>query len=99
MTKRDTKSIASFKCKKTEQIFNRNSVPKFQAIEKAALRKLDQISVSKDLNDLRTPPGNKLHPLSGDRKGQHAIKINDQWRVCFTWEDDQAHGVEIIDYH
>ena len=68
-------------------------------IERAALRKLTQLAVSSRLEDLRIPPGNRLERLRGDRSGQHSIRINDQWRVCFVWADDGAHGVEIVDYH
>jgi len=68
-------------------------------IERAALRKLTQLSVSSRLEDLRIPPGNRLERLRGDRSGQHSIRINDQWRVCFVWADDGAHDVEIVDYH
>ena len=65
----------------------------------AAQNKLAMIEAAAALADLRSPPGNRLHPLSGDRKGQHAIRINDQWRVCFVWRDGAAECVEITDYH
>ena len=69
-------------------------------IQATALRKLIQINVSNTLNDLRVPPGNRLELLRGDRAGQHSIRINDQWRICFVWaEDGNASGVEITDYH
>jgi proteic killer suppression protein len=64
-----------------------------------ALRKLDQLNAAVKLNDLRIPPGNHLEALKGRRKGQHSIRINDQWRVCFVWVTDGAHSVEIVDYH
>ena len=64
-----------------------------------AQNKLAMIEAAVVLEDLRSPPGNRLHALAGDREGQHAIRINDQWRVCFIWEDDGAHEVEIVDYH
>jgi proteic killer suppression protein len=63
------------------------------------LRKLLQLHAAVDLNFLRVPPGNRLESLSGDRSGQHSIRINDQWRICFTWRDGNAHDVEIVDYH
>lgn len=68
-------------------------------IMKAAHRKLTQIHNARCLDDLRIPPGNRLEALSGDRKGQCSIRINDQWRVCFRWRDGDAHDVEIVDYH
>jgi proteic killer suppression protein len=64
-----------------------------------ALRKLDQLEAAIGLDDLRVPPGNRLESLRGDRKGQHSIRINDQWRICFVWKGDGAHDVEIVDYH
>ena len=68
-------------------------------ILKIANRKLTQIQNARDLNDLRIPPGNRLEALSGSRKGQHSMRINDQWHICFRWQDVDAHDVEIVDYH
>ena len=68
-------------------------------IVKIANRKLMQIHSARTLDDLRAPPGNRLEALTGDRKGQHSIRINDQWRICFRWRDGDAHDVEIVDYH
>lgn len=68
-------------------------------IVKVANRKLMQIHNARTLDDLRAPPGNRLEALSGDRRGQHSIRINDQWRICFRWRDGDAHDVEIVDYH
>jgi proteic killer suppression protein len=68
-------------------------------IMKVAYRKLTQIHNAKTLQDLRSPPGNRLEALSGDRKGQHSVRINDQWRVCFRWREGDAYDVEIVDYH
>lgn len=68
-------------------------------IMKVAYRKLMQIHNARSLDDLRAPPGNRLEALTGDRKGQHSIRINDQWRVCFRWRDGHAHDVEIVDYY
>ena len=69
------------------------------SIMKAAYRKLLQIQNARTLGDLRAPPGNRLERLTGDRTGQHGIRINDQWRICFRWRDGDAHDVEIVDYH
>jgi proteic killer suppression protein len=68
-------------------------------IQDAALRKLRLINNAERLEDLRVPPGNRLEALRGDRSGQHSIRINDQWRICFPWKEGQAHDVEIVDYH
>jgi proteic killer suppression protein len=68
-------------------------------IMRVANRKLTQLHNARDLNDLRVPPGNRLEALRGNRKGQHSIRINDQWRICFQWKDGDAHEVEIVDYH
>lgn len=68
-------------------------------IMRVAYRKLMQIHSARNLDDLRAPPGNRLEALTGDRKGQHSIRINDQWRICFRWLDADAHEVEIVDYH
>lgn len=92
-------TIKRFKCKETEALFSGRRVPRWANIERAALRKLEQLDWSAKLEDLRVPPGNKLEALQGDRKGQHSIRINDQWRVCFVWSIDGATDVEIVDYH
>ena len=92
--------IKSFRDKDTEKIFKRQYVKKFPlAFHRAALRKLRMINRAQDLNDLRVPPGNKLKAFKGRRKGQHSIRINDQWRICFVWKDKDAFDVEITDYH
>lgn len=72
---------------------------RWAAIAPVALRKLDQMEAARTLNDLRVPPGNRLEALKGDRTGQHSIRISDQYRICFVWKVDGAHGVEITDYH
>jgi proteic killer suppression protein len=90
--------IRSFRCKDTERLFDTWSCPRFSAFARMALRKLNLLDAAEKLDDLRVPPGNRLEALHGDRKGQHSIRINDQWRVCFRW-DSGAHGVEIVDYH
>ena len=92
--------IMSFRCRETERIFKgKFSATLPQAIQKAAARKLEIIDAVRDLDDLRTPPGNRLEALSGDRRGQHSIRINEQWRVCFVWQDGNANDVEIVEYH
>ena len=79
--------------------FSQSSVPRFRNIERVARRKLLQIHAATDLASLRIPPGNQLEALKGERSGQHSIRVNDQWRVCFVWRADGAHQVEIVDYH
>lgn len=91
--------IRSFACQDTEALSFGKRVKRWVNIERAALRKLEQLHVSARLDDLRVPPGNRLEALKGNRAGQHSIRINDQWRVCFIWKDDAAHAVEIVDYH
>lgn len=91
--------IKSFLCADTEALFKSQAVRRFKNIERVARRKLLQLHAATALNDLRIPPGNQLEALKGDRKGQHSIRINDQWRVCFKWKVDGPHDVEITDYH
>ena len=91
--------IKSFRCKDTEALFNRDRVPRFANIESAARRKLEQLNQAGGLEDLRIPPGNRLEALKGDRSGQHSIRINDQFRVCFRWTEGSAEDAEIVDYH
>jgi proteic killer suppression protein len=91
--------IRSFCCSDTEKLFHSQAVPKFKNIERVARRKLLQLHASFDLESLRIPPGNQLEALKGDRKGQHSIRINDQWRICFVWHNDGAYQVQIVDYH
>jgi len=92
--------IRSFKCTETEKIFNRVFSRKFpNNIQRVALRKLRMLNRAISLQDLSVPPGNRLEELKGNRKGQHSIRINDQWRICFIWKDHDSHNVEIVDYH
>jgi len=91
--------ILNFACELTEELFRTGKTRHFQAIAKVALRKLDQLQIAGELTDLAVPPGNRLEALSGDRKGQHSIRINDQWRVCFVWQDGHVTQVAIVDYH
>ena len=92
--------IVSFACAETERIFRGERSKRFpQDIQNVARRKLEYLHRARTLNDLRMPPGNRLEPLRGDREGQHSIRVNDQWRVCFEWQDGNAGRVEIVDYH
>lgn len=90
--------ICSFACADTETLFHSRAVPRFRAIERVARRKLLQIHAATELASLRIPPGNQLEALKADRKGQHSIRVNDPWRICFVWRSDGAHRVEIVDY-
>jgi toxin HigB-1 len=92
--------IGSFADARTEAIFRRQPVRHLPPdIQRTALRKLAYLNQARSLEDLRVPPGNRLEALKGDRRGQHSIRINDQWRICFRWSDGDAHDVEIVDYH
>ena len=92
--------IKSFKCKETKKIFDRQFSKKLpQDIQPKARQKLVLLDAACEVNDLRIPPGNRLEELKDDRKGQHSIRINDQWRICFVWKDGDAFQVEIVDYH
>ena len=92
--------VQSYKDSDTEAVANRERCRKFPPdIQRRAQAKLMILNNAKDLNDLRLPPGNRLEALAGDRKGQHSIRINDQWRICFSWQQGNAYQVEIVDYH
>ena len=91
--------IHSFACPDTEALFHSQGVARFRNIERVARRKLLQLHAATELNSLRVPPGNRLEALKDDSKGQHSIRVNDQWRMCFVLHEDSAHNVEIVDYH
>jgi len=91
--------IRNFADKNTKALFERKRVRRFASFERPARRKLEILAAAVDLDDLRSPPGNRLEALRGDRKGQHSIRINQQWRLCFVWKSDGPHNVEIVDYH
>jgi toxin HigB-1 len=92
--------INSFADHRTEELFTSGSAKRFPAdIQARAVRKLEYVHLATKLEDLRAPPGNRLHALKADRQGQHAIAINDQWRICFRFVDGDAYDVEVCDYH
>ena len=91
--------IRSFRDRAIEKLWMGNFVRQFGGIEKQAVRKLDMLHQARDLGDLRAPPANRLEALSGDRRGQHSIRINDKWRICFRWTKEGPENVEIVDYH
>jgi proteic killer suppression protein len=91
--------IRSFSCRETEALFQDRTVLRFRLIERVARRKLLFLHAAKRLEDLRLPPVNRLEALRGNRAGQYSIRINDQWRICFAWRDNEACGVEIVDCH
>ena len=92
-------TIRSFRCADTEALYAGGSPRRFRNIENVAQRKLQMLDDAVELRDLRSPPGNRLEALSGNRSWQHSIRINDQWRVCFVWTDGGPTNVEIVDYH
>lgn len=91
--------IKTFVCSETEKLFNHRRSARFKQVEGVALRKLYILHAATSLIDLKTPPGNHLKKLDKERLGQYSIRINDQWRLCFTWKECHAYGVEIVDYH
>jgi len=91
--------IVSFKDSDRQRPASNKRVKRFEAFERIALRRLRQLQAAGTINDLRVPPGNRLEALRGDRKGQHSIRINDQYRICFVWSDAGPKDVEIVDYH
>ena len=91
--------IKSFLCAETERLHFRKMSRRSRAIERVARRKLRQLDSATELRDLAAPPGNRLEALHGNRTGQHSIRVNDQWRVCFVWREGNVYEVEIVDYH
>ncbi len=91
--------IADYKCDETRKLMAEGTSRRFHAIERVALRKLDMLDAAENVATLRIPPGNHLEVLHGERKGQYSIRINSQWRICFSWRDGNAYDVEIVDYH
>jgi proteic killer suppression protein len=91
--------IVSFRDKDTRALAAGQSVRRFRIFEGAARRKLRMLEAAMQLGDIASPPGNRLEALRGDRKGQHSIRINGQWRICFVWLEGAVHDVEIVDYH
>lgn len=92
--------IRSFRDKDTERLFAREPVKRWgRDVQRAGLRKLRMLDAATRVDDLRVPPGNRLEKLSGSRAGQWSIRVNDQWRLCFTWKDGEARQVEMVDYH
>ena len=92
--------IRSFGRKDTERIWHEQYVKRVdRTVQRATLRKLELIHAAKDVEDFRIPPGNRLEQLVGDRRGQHSIRVNTQWRICFVWRERGAEDVELVDYH
>ena len=91
--------IRSFRDPQSERLFKDEDVPAFRAVERSARRKLLYLHQARRLDDLRAPPGNRLEALKGKRRGEHSIPINDQWRICFRWQNGDAFDVAIVDYH
>ena len=91
--------IENFRCRETLQLWETGKSRRFSSIASVALRKLVMLDAAENLEDLRIPPGNRLEALRGGRKGQHSIRINDQWRICFRWENGRVLHLEIVDYH
>ncbi len=91
--------IKSFRCKHTEALYFGKPTQRFRAFQPVAERKLQMLDIARRIEDLRIPPANRLEALKGDRRGEFSIRVNDQWRLCFRFEDGNAYDVEIVDYH
>jgi len=92
-------AIRTFKCVDTEALFHLRRVPRFANIERTALRKLKQLDLARQIEDVRAQPANRLEQLKGDRAGQWSLRVNDQYRICFRWTGSDAENLEIVDYH
>ena len=92
-------AIRTFKCADTEALFHLRRVPRFANIERTALRKLKQLDLARQIEDVRAPPANRLEQLKGDRAGQCSLRVNDPYRICFRWTGSDAEDLEIVDYH
>lgn len=100
VTKYSCRMIKTFADRRTQELYATGKAKRFPAdVAKRAVRKLEYVDLATRLDDLKVPPGNRLHALEGDRKGQHSISINDQWRICFRFVDGDAYDVEVCDYH
>ena len=100
MTQYKTVVIRTFADRRTQELFATGSARRFpRDVTRRAARKLEYVDLATNLDDLKVPPGNRLHALKGDREGQHAIAVNDQWRICFRFADGDAYDVEVCDYH
>jgi proteic killer suppression protein len=91
--------IRSFRCQETKRLFDRLPSRRWRSIERVVRRKLEMLNAVTSLADLAVPPSNRLEALKGDRRGQHSIRINDQWRLCFVWRDGDTYDVEVVEYH
>ena len=91
--------IRTFADKESQALYEGRPARRFESIRRQAIKRLDRIAAAQSLSDLAALPGNRLEALAGNRRGQHSIRINDQWRICFVWRSDGAYGVEIVDYH
>ena len=91
--------VLSYKCADTKALAEGQRIKRFEKFERVALRKIRQLQIAENLEDLKVPPGNRLEALKGERSGQHSIRINDQFRICFLWTEAGAKDVEIVDYH
>ena len=92
-------TIRSFRCADTQSLYDGKKPRRFRSIEAVAQRKLQMLDDAEELRDLASPPGNRLEALSGNRAGQHSIRVNDQWRMCFVWTAAGPESIEIVDYH
>lgn len=92
-------AIQSFKDDDLARLYAGKRVARFRHVERVVMRKIRQLDIARNINDLRVPPGNRLEKMTGDRSGQYSIRVNAQWRICFTWKNGEVWNVEIVDYH